>query len=1531
MCQAAGVTRADVRAFRRKTVEFCLREGRASLSHCSYHVSTEITPAFSPVDAPARCFSRVVTINMSTQSAPASFALMRRSESSKRNLSNKSVIFLAAFAFVCCRSVDAQTTNWNGTTGNWSDITKWDNGVPNSNTSIAQFLAGASPFTTTVNGAFSLNQLILNNANATVSITSGNSLTFGGASPSATLTAGTVSNAGTINGGAWTLGAGNLSMNGGSFVGGSIAGTGTGRIDASSSLSNVLSGVALSGNAIGVTSGGGWLGLTNGTTFASGSIASLTGTNSDLRWDQNNDIDNVTVNFGVAGAGVQLYGGRSISIAAGGALNAQNTSGNTWLGASLNPVHTNSGVNNLTVFGTVSQTGPSTGAFHVNPSGTLTIGSGGTIQATAGGLLLIESTGNFTIGSGGILRGTNGSTVTIASTGTWTNAGTIDVNASTLNLNRSFNATDIGTITRTGGTINIGSTLTNNIASLDVQTVFSGDVRLNSGSIVGGALTTSGVGKLDASTNVLNVLNGVALSGSVINLSTTSSWLGLTNGSAFASGSVATLSGTNSELRWDQNNSIDNLTLNLTGPGGSGLQLFGGRTVTLAATTSVVSTNVSGNAWLGASLPHSSSGTNNLTILGTVTHSGNSSTTFHLNPSGTLTIGNGGLVQATVANSNLIVESGGNFTINAGGILRATGGSNVTVAPTGTWSNAGTMDVNASTLNLNRAFNATDIGTITRTAGTITIGAALTNNIASLDIQTIFKGDVRLSGGSIIGGSLTTSGAGKLDASNAVANVLNGVAVSGNTINVQQTVGWLGVTNGTTFSSGSVLTLSGTNSELRWDQNNDIDNVTINLNGSGGSGVQIFGGRTVTLGSTTSLTSANVSGNTWLGATLSHSNSGTNNLTILGTATHAGGASTNFHLNPSGTLTIGSGGLVQGNSGTTTVESVGLFTNGPGGTLRANAGATVTVTTAGATNTGTFDVNGGTMNLNSTGWKNFNGVTAGLINVTSGTLNLGGTFNGADLGNWNHTGGTVNVTGAMTINPTDTVTLDNAKGNWVLTAGSISGGNFTTTGTNRIQANFSSSNTLNGVNYSGKIDLTAGNSFLRVIGGTTFVPGSTIDMATPTVANAQLRVGQSSIDNVTVTATSGVSSVLSFLTAEGTSGTVTLGSNFQFINNYFARVTSNLDGGSLSGFIDNGLLQSNANTMTINPTAPFTVGSTGTLQASGGTIFVANATTLTNFSGTTLTGGTYRVSGGGTLNLDSTRPSITTLGAGTTVELNGTSTFTAINQLATNGGTFRLLGGRAFTTVGSFANNGLLEISGAGSTFTMAGAAFTNSGTVNVLSGGAFNSGASVTVSSGQFTIGTGGTVGGAGSFTVQNSAVLRVDGALNKVLTVDAGGRVQGTGTINGNVTLDGEIAPGNSAGTITVNGSITQKGSTVTKIEIGGTTQGTQYDNIIVTQTVTLNGQLNVSFFGGYLPTFNDNFVILQAGSILGQWSNTPNNQYFGGFFTMDVLYTPTFVSLSGFSPVPEPGGLALVAAGAAACLIFGTGGHRLRRILA
>src|SRR5205814_1730607 len=86
----------------------------------------------------------------------------------------------------------------------------------------------------------------------------------------------------------------------------------------------------------------------------------------------------------------------------------------------------------------------------------------------------------------------------------------------------------------------------------------------------------------------------------------------------------------------------------------------------------------------------------------------------------------------------------------------------------------------------------------------------------------------------------------------------------------------------------------------------------------------------------------------------------------------------------------------------------------------------------------------------------------------------------------------------------------------------------------------------------------------------------------------------------------------------------------------------------------------------------------GTVRAESGTISIPTGTNLTNFAGTTLTGGTWEVRGSATLNFD-TR-TIATLGAGTTVVLDGPNpTFTALDSLTANSGTLRVLGGKTFT------------------------------------------------------------------------------------------------------------------------------------------------------------------------------------------------------------------------------------------------------------
>lgn len=58
--------------------------------------------------------------------------------------------------------------------------------------------------------------------------------------------------------------------------------------------------------------------------------------------------------------------------------------------------------------------------------------------------------------------------------------------------------------------------------------------------------------------------------------------------------------------------------------------------------------------------------------------------------------------------------------------------------------------------------------------------------------------------------------------------------------------------------------------------------------------------------------------------------------------------------------------------------------------------------------------------------------------------------------------------------------------------------------------------------------------------------------------------------------------------------------------------------------------------------------------------------------------------------------------------------------------------------------------------------------------------------------------------------------------------------------------------------------------EIQIGGPTVGTQYDQLIVTGSATLDGGLNVARLGNYLPELGDEFTILQGIERVGQFSS-------------------------------------------------------------
>jgi len=123
----------------------------------------------------------------------------------------------------------------------------------------------------------------------------------------------------------------------------------------------------------------------------------------------------------------------------------------------------------------------------------------------------------------------------------------------------------------------------------------------------------------------------------------------------------------------------------------------------------------------------------------------------------------------------------------------------------------------------------------------------------------------------------------------------------------------------------------------------------------------------------------------------------------------------------------------------------------------------------------------------------------------------------------------------------------------------------------------------------------------------------------------------------------------------------------------------------------------------------------------------------------------------------------------------------------------------------------------------------------------------------------------------------------------IDVDGLLGGIGTINGDVAVNaGAIAPGASPGTLTINGDLTLSPSSTVQIELGGNTQGVSYDLLAVNGLATLDGAMDVSMFGGFLPQSGDLFDIMSFTSQSGDFTaiNAPVGIGISGLM-MPTLY--------------------------------------------
>jgi autotransporter-associated beta strand protein len=466
----------------------------------------------------------------------------------------------------------------------------------------------------------------------------------------------------------------------------------------------------------------------------------------------------------------------------------------------------------------------------------------------------------------------------------------------------------------------------------------------------------------------------------------------------------------------------------------------------------------------------------------------------------------------------------------------------------------------------------------------------------------------------------------------------------------------------------------------------------------------------------------------------------------------------------------------------------------------------------------------------------------------------------------------------------------------------------------------------------GKMVLSGANTYTgatRISGGTLQLSGGNNRLATATAVT---------LDNVAgaVLDLNNYSQQIGSLSGGGTSGgNVTLGSGTLTVGN----ATSTSYSGIISGA--GGLVKQGTGTLTLGGVNTYTGGTTvngGTLKLAAGAwgTGIVRGTATVNNTGTLEIAGAFPLNGTDTVNVNgggilkaSTAASQDSENYVGTVRLDSSNGLAA--QVTTSSGSgFRMgyLANGLITSAGSIANTWSAElrlVNGSSKTMTIntaAGNTLLLSGVINdfsTLKGTpVFKTGEGTLVLSGANTY-TGATTVNAGTLLANNTTGSATgSGAVNV-----SGGMLGGTGSIGGavNVLSGGTISAGASPGLLSIVGNYTQSGTLLA--EIAGATVGSQYDQIAVTGSATLNpgATIDVSLLDGFQPTQGATFDILTAtaGITNLDLSGVQFDFSAGGLATPALYWSAAIVGLDGGAEairltvaVPEPSTIAILALG-------------------
>ena len=253
--------------------------------------------------------------------------------------------------------------------------------------------------------------------------------------------------------------------------------------------------------------------------------------------------------------------------------------------------------------------------------------------------------------------------------------------------------------------------------------------------------------------------------------------------------------------------------------------------------------------------------------------------------------------------------------------------------------------------------------------------------------------------------------------------------------------------------------------------------------------------------------------------------------------------------------------------------------------------------------------------------------------------------------------------------------------------------------------------------------------------------------------------------------------------------------------------------------------------------------------------FIDITGSFNNFSGTTLTGGTYAVSG--------------------TFQFNNANIVTNAAKVKLSGTTSQIVdqsGDNALANFSSNAAKALFSLA-SGKTVTTP-VAFKNEGTVQVGTGTSFQ----------------------ASSYT-QTAGTTKVDGTLSASGGVNIqAGKLLGKGTIASTLVSSGSLTTGDSASKprkLSVS-AYTQNAAGSLNVPIYGVNPGTQYGQVAVANGASLNGILNVKLANGFIPAIGSTFTILTASAVNGQFT-TVNGLSINGSEHFQIAYNANDITLA------------------------------------